>query len=678
MIIDFDFMVEKYNLNKPQIIDLIQKPNFQNNIQTYNIQFNKDFYENKYNLSFPTYFDAYADWMNKRKLGFKGFEFVENNITYYSFFDQDYMVINQLFNKYHNGFYIEISHFNNFDNSDTLTLYNHYNWNGLLITNNPDTINILKEKRPLDNIIFSVLNNNKKEFYVEKNNETLSNNSNNIKEIVKKIKIQTEPLYEVMKKHKCNKIIHFLTINVEENILDILDDNIFNNEYKILVCNITYYKLDVRNNIRDFFIRNNYKLYKELLLNDIFIINNFDSNNFIQTFEIFDNLIFRYFFNKDSIFRIIENELKIPNFMSIRKQAENGSTDLNSIYNLIGKNNPNIDCNAIKNMEIELDKKYMFTCSSNINKMKSKDIIFENTYYNNEEMREILRKFNIENEIEIGNDNKIIWNNLEKYFIISNYSGKQYINNNGIRNIKTRESELTNFEIFLVKNNFENIFFLLRYGRIMMSKNYNEKYSIMYLINLLLMELVHRFFIENKYEKLYITNSNLFNFYNILYNNGFEFIVNKKIIENENYEYKNYVKNLIFGKGLILNITDEINDIINYLEGNKIENMDYINFNFIENVKRANLFFLFNEKNMNILEINRDIRGNLIDYNNEPIFDYGYDKNNIEKLNLIKNHNNILHMKLNDEFIKNKLKFELEKMPIGLIKNFIIKLFNEI
>ena len=73
MIIDFEFIIEKYKWSFDIIIKNLSVPNFDKQFDTYDKRFDLDFFNKTYNSNFNNYFDGYHFWMSKKKRVIKVF-----------------------------------------------------------------------------------------------------------------------------------------------------------------------------------------------------------------------------------------------------------------------------------------------------------------------------------------------------------------------------------------------------------------------------------------------------------------------------------------------------------------------------------------------------------------------------------------------------------------------------
>ena len=167
---------------------------------------------------------------------------VENN---------DKFVIENLFNKQKNLFFIECGAVDGIKGSSCYALERWYNWDGICVEANPYSYNKLKNNRkaicidkPLDN------ESNKEVDFIITNSlwlcgikkHTLSDpiklkkfpDSYNVKET---IKMKTISLLDLLKNNNAPKIIHYLALDIEGVEYEVLKDFPFD-EYKILVISV--------------------------------------------------------------------------------------------------------------------------------------------------------------------------------------------------------------------------------------------------------------------------------------------------------------------------------------------------------------------------------------------------------------------------------------------------------
>ena len=105
----------------------------------------------------------------------------------------------------------------------------------------------------------------------------------------------------------------------------------------------------------------------------------------VNSFDIFDTLITRWYKEPDSIFDRMEDILKIPRFKKIRKESQHklrGEPVFDKIYDnvqeTLGLNDTMTD--VIKNLEIRLEYEMSAPIMENIRKVQEGDILISDMY----------------------------------------------------------------------------------------------------------------------------------------------------------------------------------------------------------------------------------------------------------------------------------------------------------
>lgn len=114
----------------------------------------------------------------------------------------------------------------------------------------------------------------------------------------------------------------------------------------------------------------------------------------MNSFDIFDTLIGRWYYSPDSIFEEVEKEVQLPNFVWMRKHAENlaNPKTLDQIYlelqRLAGISDDARE--LIKHIEFDLECRHSFPIMQNMLKVKTEDVLISDTYFNKEQLESIL------------------------------------------------------------------------------------------------------------------------------------------------------------------------------------------------------------------------------------------------------------------------------------------------
>lgn len=114
----------------------------------------------------------------------------------------------------------------------------------------------------------------------------------------------------------------------------------------------------------------------------------------MNSYDIFDTLIGRWYIRPDSIFEEIEKETQLPNFVWMRKHAENIAIEktFDGIYRefqkLAGISDSAVE--LIKEAEFDLECRMTFPIMENMMRVKTEDVLISDTYFNKEQLAAIL------------------------------------------------------------------------------------------------------------------------------------------------------------------------------------------------------------------------------------------------------------------------------------------------
>jgi len=144
----------------------------------------------------------------------------------------------------------------------------------------------------------------------------------------------------------------------------------------------------------------------------------------VNSFDIFDTLITRWYKDPDSIFDQMEKILKIPGFKKIRKQSQHklgGQPTLDKIYINVQKTLElnDIITNVIKNLEIKLEYDMSAPIMENIRKVQEDDILISDMYLPHETIVSMLAKNGIKKYDKLyltanGKRQGTIWNSVHE------------------------------------------------------------------------------------------------------------------------------------------------------------------------------------------------------------------------------------------------------------------------
>jgi len=157
---------------------------------------------------------------------------------------QDYWVINEVFHRKRNGYFVEIGSADGVRINNTYLLEKHYGWTGLCIEPNPEYFKILEKTR--DTICLNVCVDEvygRVEFFLgELHGGIVESHSYNLapkREAIEDqlITIEAFPLADLLKKNNAPKVIDYLSIDVEGAETRILNKFPFD-EYRFLSMSV--------------------------------------------------------------------------------------------------------------------------------------------------------------------------------------------------------------------------------------------------------------------------------------------------------------------------------------------------------------------------------------------------------------------------------------------------------
>jgi FkbM family methyltransferase len=200
------------------------------------------------------------------------------------------IILERIFAKRYNGFYIDIGAHHPVRFSNTLNLYQK-GWTGINIEPNHETIEIFKKMRSRDvNLNIAVSTKKNKCNYYEFKDPALNTTDMKICRMrerqgyrcIEKSIVQTKTLNEILLQN-CKKNIDLLKIDVEGKELDVLKSNNWERFIpNVIICeliNVNLEKLS-KNKVYKFLKSKNYLLYCKLLQNAVFFHKSFSSKIF--------------------------------------------------------------------------------------------------------------------------------------------------------------------------------------------------------------------------------------------------------------------------------------------------------------------------------------------------------------------------------------------------------------
>jgi hypothetical protein len=201
----------------------------------------------------------------------------------------------------------------------------------------------------------------------------------------------------------------------------------------------------------------------------------------VHSFDVFDTLLGRLHKDPLSVFRLVEKRYPFPRFTKLRIAAERVSDGtLEDIYRkFMVMNKLSLEeTEKLKAFEIETEISNVFPIVSNLSKVHDGDLLVSDTYYNNEELSQILEKIGLHKRIRLftavrGKSKGHIWPELkDKYEILSHLgdnprsdvtSPKKY----GIRGVLCTKTQYTSIEQDVCKRGRTDLANLMRVLRLL-------------------------------------------------------------------------------------------------------------------------------------------------------------------------------------------------------------------
>lgn len=200
---------------------------------------------------------------------------------------QDIYVINEIYKGKKNGYFIELGAADGIIFSNTLMLEKNYNWRGLCIEPNDKMFSKLRDNRVVETVCVNDVIYSKsgiqKEFV---NADLLSGIINTVSrgylkkaEVRKKLDFAeektliktTKTMTELLDEHNAPKFIEYLSLDTEGSEYDILQGIDFSRYTIGYICVEHNNKEKDKKRIRDFLMKNNYKLQRENGVDDEYI-----------------------------------------------------------------------------------------------------------------------------------------------------------------------------------------------------------------------------------------------------------------------------------------------------------------------------------------------------------------------------------------------------------------------
>jgi len=151
----------------------------------------------------------------------------------------------------------------------------------------------------------------------------------------------------------------------------------------------------------------------------------------VHSFDVFDTVLGRIHTDPLSVFRKVEQEYPYPGFTRARILAEKTSNGtLEDVYqNFISQKKISAEVGAkLRAFEIATEKKYIFPIMQNFRKIQDGDLLVSDTYYNHDELMEILQAAGVQKQIHLyatsgGKSSGKIWPLLKNKYKIQSHIG---------------------------------------------------------------------------------------------------------------------------------------------------------------------------------------------------------------------------------------------------------------
>lgn len=142
----------------------------------------------------------------------------------------------------------------------------------------------------------------------------------------------------------------------------------------------------------------------------------------MNSWDCFDTLIGRKYFDPKSIFHVVANKINDPSFVSKRIKAEKKSKK--KTYEDIYKHLPKYD----PNLELQTELEYSFPIKSNFNMVQDGDVVVSDMYLNIHQIEKILRYHGLDKDIKIyssygGKKHGWMWDTIKAKHNIINHTG---------------------------------------------------------------------------------------------------------------------------------------------------------------------------------------------------------------------------------------------------------------
>lgn len=150
-----------------------------------------------------------------------------------------------------------------------------------------------------------------------------------------------------------------------------------------------------------------------------------------NSFDLFDTLLGRLHYHPDSIFYQVQNRFPFPGFVFFRMLAESQSDKtLTDIYRHFQRLTGITDsvAHALKEFEFQMELGQIFPIMENLNLVKDGDLIVSDTYYDTDQIKQILNKIGLCKKVHIyatarGKSSGTIWDKIKTEHAIAGHMG---------------------------------------------------------------------------------------------------------------------------------------------------------------------------------------------------------------------------------------------------------------
>jgi predicted HAD superfamily hydrolase len=375
----------------------------------------------------------------------------------------------------------------------------------------------------------------------------------------------------------------------------------------------------------------------------------------INSYDLFDIILGRKinnqidFFNKCMIKNTLENFVSIRIISEQKANIENSYYNLFHIYKFIQEHYKLSYAKTIEfiNLEIETEFENIYPIYENINKLNSDSIITIEHYYNSEQIKKFLSKFNIidipiytSNELNTLKSDGSIYNYLKKFYKIKLHTGANYTLDYEVPNSLKIKANYYEYKYHPIISNIQNnlkdttkeYFKMIELGCINIEDQNVWNLQLYYNLPILLLfcNTILNFCIEKNISNVIFLSRNctmLKKFFdNLSKNNSIntsELVISFKLLENKNYLKKLLTHFNKLEKYIFIDFNDCFTIYLNNFFKIGFQNEPYF-YNIFNNrfssTTQINCYSLFTNdfESTKIMELlNLPNIGHPFDYNNE-------------------------------------------------------------